>query len=1363
MEVGNYYLGIDAGTDSVGWAVTDNQYNVIRKKGKSLWGVRLFDGANTAQERRTFRTSRRRNERKKQRISLLQELFYKEICKLDPNFFIRLRDSSLWSEDKEEKQIYSLFNDKNFNDRNYHNNYKTIYHLRADLIKNKEKHDARLVYLAIHHIMKNRGHFLLNGNIESVTSFENTFNEFKNCLLDELEINLECPSISEFENILKDRTFKGTQKCKKLKELCSIPSSDKKLDNIFKLISGLKADLSIIFEDESFKENEHNKISFADSNYEETRELLNSEIQEKTLIIDIFNSIYNWVILSDILSGGEYNGGLYLSIAKVNTYNKHSKDLKILKSVIKKYFPQKYTDIFASNKENNYCSYIGMYKSGGKKYSVKKCSSTSKKCSSMSKKFFDTIKDIINKNTAEEISNDKDVQYILSEIENNSFLPLQINKNNGVIPYQANKIELEAILKNAENYLPFLKEIDTECNKTTSEKIIDLFEFRIPYYVGPLNTSKGENAWMIRKEDGTIRPWNFEQKVDIDKTAAEFITRMTNQCTYLNNETVLPKYSLLYSEYTVLNEINNIRINGEKISVELKQDIFNSLFKNNKQVTCKKLLSHLNSNGYNLKKEDLSGFDGNFKSSLSSYIDLKNYIFGDDIDKPQIYNLAEKIILWITLYGDDSKLLKRVLQKNCSEQLSPEQIKRITKLKFKGWGRLSKVFLSELRGADCETGETMTIIEGLRNTQNNLMQLLSQNYTFTEECEKINSGYFINPNEISYDSIVKDIVASPSIKRSVWQTIQIVEEIQKVMGSKPRKIFVEMARGEEEKVRTTSRKQKLLDLYKNISDECAKGMYDEIYSKDESDFKNIKLYLYYTQMGRCMYSGKHIDLSQLNNTNIWDRDHIYPQSKTKDDSLDNLVLVYKSINAEKSDDIISPTIQNNMRTFWKLLFDRKFISEKKYHRLTRTTPLTDEELAGFINRQLVETRQSTKVMASIFKRIYPNTEIVYVKAKNVSDFRHRKDCENGVKVRELNDYHHAKDAYLNIVVGNVYSSKFTNNPLMWLKNNRNVKYSLNRMYDFNLTVNKENIWVVGKEGTQKTVNKYLGKNDILYTRYAMTDNGEFFDQNPLKATGDKSKHTTLVPLKKDKDVWKYGGYNKVKSAYFMLVESKDKKGNYIRTIETMPIYKEKEFSENEELLLNYCKEVHELKEPKIILKCIKKNALLVVNGFPMHLKGSTGTQLILHGAVQLILDSDTVIYLKKVMKFVNENNINKNKLEVTPYMKLSAEENIKLYDIFIQKLTTGIYSKRPVKPVEKLIDARDIFIKLTVKEQCIVLSEILHLFQCKPLTSANLLSINLKKTVGTLKILKNITAKNVKLVHQSPTGIYEYTVDLNKI
>lgn len=55
-----YYLGLDMGTGSVGWAVTDSEYHVLRKHGKALWGVRLFESASTAEERRMFRTSRRR-------------------------------------------------------------------------------------------------------------------------------------------------------------------------------------------------------------------------------------------------------------------------------------------------------------------------------------------------------------------------------------------------------------------------------------------------------------------------------------------------------------------------------------------------------------------------------------------------------------------------------------------------------------------------------------------------------------------------------------------------------------------------------------------------------------------------------------------------------------------------------------------------------------------------------------------------------------------------------------------------------------------------------------------------------------------------------------------------------------------------------------------------------------------------------------------------------------------------------------------------------------------------------------------------------------------------------------------------------
>ena len=48
---------------------------------------------------------------------------------------------------------------------------------------------------------------------------------------------------------------------------------------------------------------------------------------------------------------------------------------------------------------------------------------------------------------------------------------------------------------------------------------------------------------------------------------------------------------------------------------------------------------------------------------------------------------------------------------------------------------------------------------------------------------------------ISYKDIVEDIAASPSIKRAVWQVILISEEIRKIMGKEPAKIFVEVARG----------------------------------------------------------------------------------------------------------------------------------------------------------------------------------------------------------------------------------------------------------------------------------------------------------------------------------------------------------------------------------------------------------------------------------------------------------------------------------------------------------------------------------------------------------------------------------------
>lgn len=52
----------------------------------------------------------------------------------------------------------------------------------------------------------------------------------------------------------------------------------------------------------------------------------------------------------------------------------------------------------------------------------------------------------------------------------------------------------------------------------------------------------------------------------------------------------LPKHALLYEEFNVLNELNNIKIGANKMNVELK-DIIENLFKKKKKVTGKNLRS----------------------------------------------------------------------------------------------------------------------------------------------------------------------------------------------------------------------------------------------------------------------------------------------------------------------------------------------------------------------------------------------------------------------------------------------------------------------------------------------------------------------------------------------------------------------------------------------------------------------------------------------------------------------------------------------------------------------------------------------------------------------------------------------------
>lgn len=1349
-----YYLGLDIGTNSVGWAVTDPSYRLERFHKKDMWGIRLFEQADTAADRRTKRTNRRRLQRRHQRIQLLQELFAEEMAKVDDTFFLRLNESKLHLEDKSVQEKYPLFIEKGYTDIDFYQEYPTIYHLRKDLMESDQPHDIRLVYLAIHHLLKYRGHFLIDGSLNSAKSFSTVFEQMMRSVQDGLKIDFTVSHPERVEEILRNRIMARSSKSKLLeKEFVVDPGEDdpKILKTVVKqictFIAGNKGDLKKVFR-EDLDELEKTGFKFSDPGFdEEILPDLENKIPDLLNVVQAMKAVYDWSVLVDILDGEEY-----LSFAKVKQFDEHKHNLHQLRQVMKKYCEKKtWVDFFDDpTGKNNYAAYIGHVKKNGKKYSVKRCSEED---------FYKNLKGILGN-----LSPNEEDAILINELKEKAdaqiLLPLQRSKDNGVVPHQVHQIELQVILEHAETYLPFLKQRDDK-GISVSEKILKIFEFRIPYYVGPLSDrhmENGANAWIVRKEAGRIYPWNYEEKIDLEKSNEAFIRRMTNKCTYLLGEDVLPKNSLLYQKFMVLNELNNLKIRGKGISVALKQQIYEDLFCSHTKVTGKKLLTYLRAHeDSELSSEDLSGFDQNFKASLSAQLDFEKQIFKEDFKKDSVKKIAEDIIRWKTIYGDDNRMVQNMVRQQYPEVFSEEQLKKLNRLHYSGWGNFCAKFLTGIEGVHKDTGQQFTILQALWETNCNLMQLLSKEYTFQDVIDEYNALSVGEIKSVDYDSLVRDLYTSPANKRAIWQTIQITEEIKKVMKGAPDKIFIEMARGEEkEKQRTKSRKDRLMELYAACESDVREWT-KELDRWNERDFNSMKLYLYYTQMGRCMYTGEPIDLDALMSGNSkWDRDHIYPQSKIKDDSIDNLVLVNKTENAKKSNGLLSLEVQKKQREFWKELLEGGFISKKKYDRLTRNSDFSEEELAGFISRQLVETRQSSKAVAELLKRIYPDSQIVYVKASLASQFR--KNNLHMLKSRRVNDYHHAKDAYLNIVVGDVYDAKFTSNPIAWMKKNYKSNYSINRVFDYDVYRGTELVWKAidkdaKKQGSIEIVRKTMLQNNILYTEYTYCGKGQLFNETiAKKGTG------ASIALKKGLDPEKYGGYTSPNTAYFAFVEFDGKKGQRVKQILEIPVYVANKIPEDKNILIEYFENVKGLKNVKILREKIKKNALISVDGFPMRIRGANDITLQFKGNIQLLLEYEEEEIIRKIEKFL-EKDFNSEAIE--NFDGFTDKECIHIYELLADKLILTIYRKRPANQGIKLKENQEVFKRLSLAYKAKLINEIITMLRCDIATTSDLKLINGSKNAGNMAISKNTIGKSkLILINQSVTGLFENRIEL---
>ncbi|MBE6670163.1 MAG: hypothetical protein E7601_08170 [Ruminococcaceae bacterium] len=313
MKNENYYVGLDIGTDSVGYAVTDEKYDLCKHNGEPMWGVTLFDKAELANKRRSFRAARRRLDRRQHRVKLLMELFAREVSKVDDGFFKRIKESYLYPESNDQKiRLFGSYDEQ----KEYTKKYPTIHHLIKELMESTEPHDVRLVYIACAWLVAHRGHFLSEVDkhkIEDVIAFDEVWKRLNEHIAREgrplpwidgvnsVDVEKELKKklgISKKTAALAEKLFDGGKPPKEIGE-----NYEYNYTLVLKLLCGSdNISLQKLFGKDEYAELEKKSIALKMKD-EDLNAVMQSIDESDAEFIKVLKAVYDWSVLADILKG----------------------------------------------------------------------------------------------------------------------------------------------------------------------------------------------------------------------------------------------------------------------------------------------------------------------------------------------------------------------------------------------------------------------------------------------------------------------------------------------------------------------------------------------------------------------------------------------------------------------------------------------------------------------------------------------------------------------------------------------------------------------------------------------------------------------------------------------------------------------------------------------------------------------------------------------------------------------------------------------------------------------------------------------------------------------------------------------------
>ena len=387
----------------------------------------------------------------------------------------------------------------------------------------------------------------------------------------------------------------------------------------------------------------------------------------------------------------------------------------------------------------------------------------------------------------------------------------------------------------------------------------------------------------------------------------------------------------------------------------------------------------------------------------------------------------------------------------------------------------------------------------------------------------------------------------------------------------------------------------------------------------------------------------------------------------------------------------------------------------------------------------------------------------YVKAGQVSEFRHDFDM---LKCREINDLHHAKDAYLNIVIGNVHDVKFTSNPMNFVKNaDKHYTIKVKETLKHKVSRNGETAW--NPETDFDTVKRMMSKNSVRYVRYCYKRKGGFFNQNP-----DRAGNPDLARLKKDLDPVKYGGYNSKSISCFSLIKCTGV-GAVIIPVELLC---EKRYFSDDSFASEYAYSVLKNALPaKNIAKIsiddisfplkrrpIKINTLFEFDGYRVNIRSKDSYHYFtISSAMAAIYSKDTSDYIKAVSSYIDKSDKGS---KFKPGEAFDVLSNLKVYDEIAKKCISEPFSKinKLAEAGKKMEEGRDKFAELSIIEQMKTLLLLVDVLKTGRINTCNLKPVGGVESYHTERmsaILKNTKYSDIRIIDQSPTGLYEKKSD----